>query len=402
MVLLFNIYITDESSNGGYWDKTGTSQDRGNLPNHNKLEILKYCLASLSVAYPWKRAIINAELDGRYNTEENIKELEEFIRDEFKETDLIYSSKRNINQHDWQETYKLINDDLILFQCNHDHIFIDSSLEYLKELVSLKEKYNENFYIAISHFPEHIRMSRCGYIDLSRGEYEPNSPWKKPTIEDNHICVVRESFDSIAIFTKQVYENWFMEGNWDIIKFPEGTFKSGKIELGRAEGAGVIGLGEIKRILRLPILDLNHIIPYKELFRHFDGYWHQFISTNQCPAISIPPGFFENDIKIRYGYDDYKEGWVNINPKNPNYYAFDKSGADYKFTIHDLPLIWKSKTSVIDSNPDIDEEEMIQYRLKAVLETIYNNKYYDPYIDEEIENNVLKYYMKSFPQYNLI
>ena len=142
-------------------------------------------------------------------------------------------------------------------------------------------------------------------------------------------------------------------------------------------------------------------MPYKELFRHFDGYFHQFISCNQCPSLDIPPGFFENDIKIRYGYDDYKEGWVNINPKNPNYYAHDKSGIDYKFTLQDLPLVWKSRISTIDSNPSIDEEEMLQYRLKAALEMIYNSEYYNPYIDDEIKDKVLEYYMDSFPQYKL-
>jgi len=401
MVLVFNIYITDQSSNGGTWAQSGTRQDRGNLPNYNKLDILKYCLSSLAVAYPWKRAIINAELDGPYKTEQNLKELEEYVKNEFKNTDLIYSPKRNIHQGDWVNTYELINDDLILFQCNHDHIFIDSSTDYIQQLASLYNKYPNNFYIALSHLPEHLRMSKCGYIDISRGETTPNSPWIDVKVEDNHICITRESFDSMAIMSKQVYENWFLDGYWDNLKFPPNTFKTGKVELGRAEGAGVIGLGEIKRYLHLPILNLNHIVPFRELFRHFDGYFHQFISTNQCPALDIPVGFFENDIKIRYGYDDYKEGWININPKNSNYYAHDITGADYKFTLHDLPLVWKSKISTIDSNSQIDEEEMIQYRLKSVLEMIYNSQYYNPYIDEELQNKVLEHYLFSYPNYKL-
>jgi hypothetical protein len=401
MVLVFNIYITDKSSNGGTWEINGTRQDRGNLPSFNKLDILKYCLSSLAVAYPWKRAIIKAELDTPYNTEKNLRELKEFIQNEFKNVDLIFSPKRNIHQQDWKDTHELINDDLILFQCNHDHIFLDSSTKYIQHLTSLKEKYKENLYIALSHLPEHIRMSKCGYIDISRNEFEPNSPWKSTKTLPDHICIVRESFDSMAVMTKQIYENWFLDGDWDTIKFPENTFKSGKIELGRAEGAGVIGLGELKQYLKLPILELNHIVPYKELFRHFDGYYHQFISCNHCPSLDIPPGFFEDNIKIRYGYDDYKEGWVNINPKNPNYYAHDKSGTDYKFTLQDLPLVWQSRISVIDSNPSINEEEMIQYRLKAALEMIYNNQYYDPYIDDEIKDKILEYYMDSFPQYKL-
>jgi hypothetical protein len=225
---------------------------------------------------------------------------------------------------------------------------------------------------------------------------------KKFKVENNHIHIVRESYESIAIITKQLYKSWFVDGDWDIIRFPPGVFKSNKLELGRTEGAGVIGLGEIRKYLNLPTLELNHIIPYKELFRHFDGYWHQKISNNQCPSLDIPPGFFENNIKIRYGYDNYKEGWVNINPKNPNYYAYNKSGTDYKFTLNDLPLTWKSKIATIDSNPEVNEEEMIQYRLKSILEMIYNNQYHNPYIEDLVADKILEHHLQAFPKYKLI
>jgi hypothetical protein len=155
-------------------------------------------------------------------------------------------------------------------------------------------------------------------------------------------------------------------------------------------------LAEIK-----PVPIHKTIVPFKEICRHFDGYQHiqPAITNNQCPAIDIPPGFFERDIKIRYGYDDYKEGWTNINPKNPNYYAYDKSGTDYKFTLEDLPLIWKHKISFIDSNPNINEEEMLQYRLKSILEMIYTSDYFK--IDNEVEEKILNEYLKTYPQYQI-
>ena len=54
----------------------------------------------------------------------------------------------------------------------------------------------------------------------------------------------------------------------------------------------------VKNILiKSPIIKQILISPYKEIFRHFDGYYHQYITNNQCPALDIPPGFFENDIK---------------------------------------------------------------------------------------------------------
>ena len=137
------------------------------------------------------------------------------------------------------------------------------------------------------------------------------------------------------------------------------------------------------------------IIPLKELCRHYDGYQHvrPTITNNQCPVIEIPPGFFEDDIKIRYGYDDYKDGWVNINPKNPYYYAYDKLGTDYKFTLNDLPLIWKDKISVVDSN-NIDDEEMLTCRLKAIFDMVSTSPYFN--IDEEIINKIFNKYLENF------
>lgn len=402
MILLFNVYITDSSATGGAWERSGTVYNRGNLANFNKLDVLKYSLASYAVAYPWSKAIINVELDTPYNSEKNFFELEKFVKEEFNNTNLLFSFRRNIHQEDWKKTYELLDDDLIMYQGNHDHIFIDSSIDYLHELTQLRDLYGADLLIPFSHYPEHTRMAKCGYIDISRNESEPNNPWIGYEAKENHIFIIRENYESLSIITKEIYHEWFCEGDWNSIKIPPNLFKSNKLELGRTEGAGVIGLGGIKEVLGIPKIKHKHAIPYKELFRHFDAYGHQFITNETCPALEIPKGFFEKNMKIRYGYDDYKEGWVNINPKNNNYYAHDISGTDYKFTLFDLPLAWKGRISEIDMNKDINEEEMVQYRLKSVLEVLFNHPLYDPYIDEDVQNKVVEYYLKEFPQYKLL
>ena len=399
MVLLFNVYITDQSSTGGTWEQAGIFYDRGNLDRPNKLDILKYSLVSYAIAYPWKRVILNLQLDGVYNTEENRIELKQFVEEEFKNFDLYFSDIRNKHQEDYFKTYELINDDVIFYQCNHDHIFIDNSTDYLEELVKLREIYGPNLTISTSHWPEAIRTAKCGYMDHS--EEIPSVFSEKYQLCNNYIFREGKVLDSLIIITKEIYQNWFLEGDWNNIKFPPGIFASDKLELPRTEGVGVIGIGGIKDVMQSPFINQQVAIPYKELFRHFDGYYHQKITNNQCPAIDIPPGFFENNIKIRYGYDDYKEGWVNINPKNPNYYAHDKSGTDYKFTLKSIPLVWKNKIAVIDSNPNIDEEEMLQYHLKAVLEMIYTSPKYNPYIDKEVEDKIMKTYLKDYPEYSI-
>jgi hypothetical protein len=59
----------------------------------------------------------------------------------------------------------------------------------------------------------------------------------------------------------------------------------------------------------------------------------------------------------------------------------------------------KNKISVIDSNPNIDEEEMLQHRLKSVLEMMYTSPYY--IIDKEVEEKVLSKYLENYPEYQI-
>jgi hypothetical protein len=217
--------------------------------------------------------------------------------------------------------------------------------------------------LQFSHWPENIRTAK-----------------KNPNyiIHNNHISFDSINFDSIQIITKELYRRWWFEGEFNHIK------------LGRPDFFG-IGLAEIK-----PMPMHKVIVPFKEICRHFDGYQHvqPIINNNQCPAIDIPVGFFENDIKIRYGYDDYIEGWTNINPKNLDYYAYNTTGTDYKFTLNDLPLVWKDKTSVIDSNIKSDDNEIIQHRLKAIFD-MFNTSEYFP-IDSEVENKIFNKYLENF------
>jgi hypothetical protein len=367
MILFCNTFITETKPTVGKGYVF-----RENLKSFSNFDIFKYSLASLAVAYPWSKVILKITLDDIYKSRQ--QELEDFIKSEFKKFDLILEWQRNEYQNDWIQDYKLLNDDLIWFYCNHDHIFFDSNTQHLGELVN--EMRNENLCsLQFSHWPENIRMAKLGGSDITRN---PSTY----CIHNNSISIISTNFDSIQIITKDLYYSWWCEGEFNHVRLPRPDFFG-------------IGLVEIK-----PIPHHKVIIPLKEICRHFDGYQHVYpqITNNQCPAIDIPYGFFENDIKIRYGYNDYKEGWININPINPNYYAYDKTGVDYKFTLEDLPLVWKNRISTIDSNPDIDEEEMLQYRLKSVLEMIYTSDMF--IIDKEVETKILNNYLKPF-NYNL-
>jgi hypothetical protein len=354
MILFCNTFITEAKPFG----KGNVVRD--NLKSFNNLDIFKYSLASLAIAYDWSKVILKISLDDCYKHRQD--ELEQFIKDNFSQFNLVLTWQRSEYQNDWKQDYELLDDNLIWYYCNHDHIFFDSSKDYLSELVD-EMKDEELCSLQFSHWPENIRTAK-----------------KNPNyiIHNNHISFDSINFDSIQIITKELYRRWWFEGEFNHIK------------LGRPDFFG-IGLAEIK-----PMPMHKVIVPFKEICRHFDGYQHvqPIIDNNQCPAIDIPVGFFENDIKIRYGYNDYIEGWTNINPKNLDYYAYNTTGTDYKFTLNDLPLVWKDKTSVIDSNIKADDDEIIQHRLKAIFD-MFNTSEYFP-IDSEVENKIFNKYLENF------
>jgi hypothetical protein len=370
MILFCNTFITEQSAKNN-WNYQ-KQIPRKNLKSFSNFDTFKYSLASLAVAYDWNKVILKISLDDCYKDRQD--ELEIFIKEEFKNFNLILEWQRNEYQNDWKRDYELLDNNLIWFYCNHDHIFFDSTTDYLKTLVNdIKEE--QLCSVGFSHFPECIRTVKQGLHP-----YPLNPPIVNPTykIYDNYVSIDSTNFDSIQIITKELYYRWWFEGEFNHIKLPRPDFFG-------------IGLAEIK-----PVPTHKTILPLKEICRHFDGYQHiqPAITNNQCPAIDIPVGFFENDIKIRYGYNDYKKGWTNINPKNDYYYAYDKLGTDYKFTLNDFPLVWKNRISVVDSNPNIDEEEMLQYRLKSILEMIYTSEYYT--IDKEVEEKILNKYLENF------
>lgn len=381
MVLLFNVFLTPSPAN------SSLNLERGNLPSYSKVDVTKYSLSSLAVAYKWKRVILNIELGEEYIQEAD--ELERYATDVFAGVDIQYRHKRNVTQQDWIHTYSQINDEAILYLGNHDHIFLDNSTNTLEEIVqTVKNSKLKYPTVAISHWPENIRWSKSGYIELN--ETFPRQLNNNYRVAPYGIEYTSTCIDSLIILNKALYKEWFLEGEWR-----EGTV------LPRTEGIGTYTLLNIKNSIgsKLPLQTI--ITPYKELFRHFDGYMHQNISNNVCPSLDIPPGFFESNIKIRYGYTDRKEGWVNINPKGENYYAYHKRGVDYMFTLEDIPLVWKGKITTTDINPDVLEEEGIQYRLLKILNMIYSDERYNPYIDSEVQERVLQQHLTVYKNYQL-
>jgi hypothetical protein len=369
MIYFCNTFITETRP------KIGKGYlDRGNLRKFTNFDIFKYSLASVSKIYKWSKIILKIELDECYKHRQD--ELNEFIKQEFKDYPIHLEWKRNVYQNDWIESFDLLDDRLIWFYCNHDHIFIDSDNSYLNYLIEQMNNDSEEYVsLGYSHWPESIRMAKLG-----GGSPPFNSNSYK--FENDYLYIRNNCFDSIQIITKELYKNWWLTGNFNQYKLPRPDYFG-------------IGLAEIKNV---PIH--KSIIPLKELCRHFDGYQHcnPPILNNKCPAIEIPQGFFDNNIKIDYGFNERNvdETVTNLNPTINSYFAENIKGTDYKWTMEDIPDFWKSRISKTNTSDNINDEIMIQHRLLSILDTIYYNGF--P-VDKEVENKIINLYLKKYKDY---
>ena len=101
------------------------------------------------------------------------------------------------------------------------------------------------------------------------------------------------------------------------------------------------------------------ICPKTELCRHYDSYGH---IMNYVPPLFIPDGFFEKNIKIRYGYDNAIKGWVNVNPLKESIGL----EVDLLNLIGDIPSFWKGRISTYDINPlfpqNLNKEHLVYYK----------------------------------------
>lgn len=100
------------------------------------------------------------------------------------------------------------------------------------------------------------------------------------------------------------------------------------------------------------------------------------------PPLFIPVGFFDFDIKIRYGYDQNINGWVSVNPNMDNI----STEVDLCCFLEDLPTFWSDRISVIDKNPE--------FKLKVTRETsTYYQNLLNPFHDR---NKILNVFRSSF------
>ena len=332
MIVFFNVKITDI--------RMGYPYRRSKwMPNPERFDVFKYCLASHAVLAPLVNKFIFCitlapELAHRQ------AELDSYMKEIFPENKLVIIWQRCDYGRDWKlicDQYLTDPDELVWLACNDDHIFIDSSLDTVASAIThLKADPDPNAIMYYSHWPEQMRMA-----------YHLGG---EPTEDGNFIKYQWENFDGIMILKVGRLSKYFERdyGNASMFKVDY---------LGAHHGYSCPG---------------TVYAPTKELVRHYEGYSHVNDNMPQTlenivPPLYVPKGFFGTGIEIRIGYIERDDTRINFNPAAEWLYNAKPTGTDYRWVREDIPLFWQDKIVWVDVNPNYDVDANYRARDTAYL-----------------------------------
>lgn len=367
MILYFDVYIIDspltsDTVKSIKYIRNGNSVYK--MPK--KLDITKYTLASYKI-FPWSHVFIKFDVANEENREPFLK----YTRELFPDAEII--DHRSDNQKEYCKTINSIcklDDDWIFFAPNNDHPMMTNDIKNINIIIKKADEYKEKYkFVSIIYtmFPEYNSINHTDYYKDTK------------ILEDSDIALVTLK--------------------------PNGFFISGLIlhkdfmrYLFCSKDLGNRRVTRIEDLQDIEVKDQVVISPKKEICVHFDGHSNTYglsteITPDQVPPLFIPPGFFSNNIRISYGYKEYQDGWVNINPSVKHYSFRNKHNkTDLKICLEDIPLFWKDKISKIDINPDVNHTY-----LKSKIDEYYEirkNPWKDPIYK-------LKIRIKSFLYHNI-
>lgn len=322
MIVWFNCKISDIRPN---------PQPRYHLKNNNRFDIARYSFASMAPLSPIvSKFVFNLEMaDGHAGQE---KEMESWLRSVLPEDKLIMNWYRCNSLDQWQQKQKEfedIGDKFIFMGGNEDHVFVDNNIDIFAQFETALSKDPSIFATALTtHYPECIRASHV-----------LGGQWSTPFVK-----YVTANNDSNRIIKKELFD-WYLDRVSNPNKF-----------MFRTEHWNDTVVPD----------NIAHTAT-KEQFRHFDGYAHVGIQADQAPPLEIPDGYFEGQMRIRYGFDDHLEGYVNINPASKTLYAQDGRGADYRFCLDDIPAFWAGRIKEITVNDAANLSDLVEARDKDLL-----------------------------------
>ena len=333
MIVLFNVKITDVKMTHPY---AGTVYDRAAWsPVSNRFDIFKYCLASRAVMAPVvDKFVFYIDLAEFIHRQ---AELEEFMLSIFPPDKIEIHWHRIDRTQKWRAlcNNQFTNDnELIWYEGNDDHIFIDSNLDMIRASINtLNADPDPMAVMYYSHWPEQMRMSL-----LHQGEL---------TADGDFIKFLWDTVDSLLLMKASRFKRCWFETD------------CGEDNMYRSDSLGW------QYGLKIPGTVYS---PTRELIRHYDGYSHvgELLGTI-APPLYVPMGFFENKMKVRVGYPERKEGWTNLYSGAERLYSIDPNGHEARWINEDIPLFWRSHIADLDVNPTQDIELLKKARNAAFL-----------------------------------
>jgi hypothetical protein len=297
----------------------------------SRVDVFKYSVASYSI-FEWEKAILRIDGDSK----EKVSSLRSYLMELFPNSEIALERSDS-----GAKFAKVLNgfregNPWVFFSPNNDHPFISNNSQILDCLVKSAESAERKFGLPVSilysHYTESINsISPSGYLYGYTGDF------CEIVDEDEYSYAIKYkhlSLIAVQIFrAQQLYEMMHAAGSNRVVRTED--------------------LGQYLDYQASSI----QIVPKLECCRHYDAYMHtyayltDYITAARVPPLFIPDGFFEKKIKIKYGYDEYFEEFVNINPLSKVYSFESKSGTDMAVSVDQLPAFWNDRIEHLDINP---------------------------------------------------
>jgi len=393
MILYFDNLITNISLWSGLY--TGLDKIRDSCKAYStkdRYDVTLYTLASYA-EIEWEEVVIVYEFGE--DMADKKKEFEKFVKDLWPNAHIFYG--RSDNQKKFQERLKFVNKlegDWVFYAGNNDHLFVAPNKKTLNSCLEEGKELSKKW--------DYVSVVYSCFLEIYRLGNK-KSPYRKYRALCPKILKEKENFFVVSFY--EVWEHSIQIFNKKLINYLVYSENLGDESFKKIEEMGRHSKMKKKWVNQITV------IPKNPICGHFDGYSYtkggeEPISEEIFPPLFIPYGFFENKIKIRYGYDDYKEGWVNINPLKEKYIFNDKNGTDLKILLEEIPLFWKKRISEIDINPKLDKE-LVKKRVRELNkemrnphELIEDKSWWYHLRLRFIAGNYLPYWLKRFLRKN--
>jgi hypothetical protein len=306
----------------------------------SKIDIFRYSLASYA-CLSWSKVIVRVSGDDLGAIEPLIP----YIQDLFPNAEVALTRSDTGLKYIQALEAAGLGDPWIFFSPNNDHPFIHHDTRIFEPLLkaaeSAEQKYGLPVSILFSHFTEAVNS-----IKPNSFLYGYTGDFCEILCEDEASYTVK--YDHLSLLSLQIFRRSHLK---------KMMAAAGDRRVIRTECLGQYNEYQIPTIV---------IIPKEECCRHYDAYMHtsfvikDFITSSRVPPLFIPNGFFEGMIKIRYGFDQYDQSFVNINPGKEKYIFDSPEGTDLAIPLGKLPEFWKKRIVEVQMNPQFKDDQGTQ------------------------------------------